>query len=103
MDVTSDRITLRLDNDMKRRVASIARRRKTTTSEVLRQAVAAWVEREETSVSVYEQIKDLIGRAHGGDPHASENIGRKYSEYLQARYQESQRKARERKAEREAS
>ena len=88
---------------MKRRVENIARRKKTTTSEVLREAVAAWVEREESSVSVYEQIKDLIGRGHGGDPQASENIGRKYSEYLQARYQESQRKARERKAERKVS
>jgi hypothetical protein len=88
---------------MKRRVENIARRKKTTTSEVLREAVAAWVEREESSVSVYEQIKDLIGTVHGGDPHASENIGRKYSEYLQARYRESQRKARERKAERKVS
>jgi hypothetical protein len=77
---------------MKRRVANIARRKHTSTSQVLREAVAAWVEREEGSVSVYEQIKDLIGVVHGGDPHASEDIGRKYSEYLQARYREAQRK-----------
>ena len=82
-------ISLRLDDQMKRRVANIARREKTSTSEVLREAVAAWVEREENSVSVYEQIKDLIGVGTLDDPRASENIGRKYSEYLQARRKRS--------------
>ena len=75
-------ISLRLDDQMKRRVANIARRKKTSTSEVLREAVAAWVEREESSVSVYEQIKDLIGRGRGGDPFRST---RKVSEILKAR------------------
>ena len=78
-------ITLRLADQMKRRVANIARRKKTSSSEVVREAVAAWVKREENSVSVYDQIKDLIGVGTLHDPRASENIGRKYSEYLRAR------------------
>jgi len=82
-------ISLRLDDQMKRRVANIARRKKTSSSEVVREAVAALVQREERSLSVYEQIKDLIGTVHGDDPRASENIGRKYAEYLQSRRKRS--------------
>lgn len=74
---------------MKRRVANIARRKKATTSQVLREAVAAWVEREESSVSAYERLKDLIGIVHGADPHRSEDIGRKVSEMLIARHRRS--------------
>lgn len=67
---------------MRRRVARIARRRKTTTSTVLREAITSWVVREESAGSVYEQIKDLIGSVHGGDPKRST---RKLSEVLRAR------------------
>jgi Arc/MetJ-type ribon-helix-helix transcriptional regulator len=78
-------VTLRLDPEIRRRVAQIARRKRTTTSEVLREAITAWVEREETTGSVYESIKDLIGSVHGGDPRRSENAGRKVTEMLKAR------------------
>lgn len=74
---------------MKRRVANIARRKHTTTSEILREAIAAWVDKEESSVSAYERLKDLIGTVHGGDPHRSEDIGRKVSEMLIARRKRS--------------
>ena len=61
-------ITLRLDPDIRRRVTRIARRRKTTTSTVLREAITTFVAREESAGSVYDLIKDLIGNSHGGDP-----------------------------------
>ena len=66
-------------------MARIARRRQTSTSQVLREAITTWVEREESGVSVYESIKDLIGIAHGGDPTLSTNTGRRFAEMLKAR------------------
>ena len=85
MAVTS-LITLRLDNEIRRRVEQIAKRRRTTKSAVLREAIGTWVTREESSVTVYDQIKDLIGSVHGGDPRRSENIGRRVAEMLKARH-----------------
>ena len=75
-------ITLRLDAETRRRVSRIAQRRRTTTSGVLREAIAAWVEKEESAVSPYELVKDLIGNSRGGDPGRST---RRLTDVLKAR------------------
>jgi Arc/MetJ-type ribon-helix-helix transcriptional regulator len=82
-------ITLRLDPEMRRRVTRIARRKRTTTSEVLRQAIATWVEREEGTGSVHDSIKDLIGNVRGADPTLSTDTGRRFTELLRARRSQS--------------
>ena len=78
-------LTLRLDEKTRQRIARIARRKKLSTSEVIRQAIEAWVDREEPTASPYELIKDLIGVVHGGDPKRSEQIGRKFTEAMKQR------------------
>jgi predicted DNA-binding protein len=78
-------ITLRLDPELRRRVTRIAKRKRTTTSEVLREAITTWVEREDSAVTPYESIKDLIGSVKGGDPHRSTDMGKKFTELLRAR------------------
>jgi len=78
-------ITLRIDPELRRRVDRIARRKKTSTSEVLREAIATWVEREDSAVTPYESIKDLIGTVKGGDPHRSTDMGKKFTELLRTR------------------
>lgn len=78
-------ITLRLDPELRRQVARIARRRRTTTSTVLREAIAAWVAREDQALTPYERAADLIGSVRGGDPNLSENTGRKLTALLKAR------------------
>jgi predicted DNA-binding protein len=78
-------ITLRLDPEIRRRVARIARQRRTTTSKVLREAITSWVAREDAGETVYDRVADLIGAVHGGDPKLSENTGRKFTELLKAR------------------
>ncbi|HMD40867.1 MAG TPA: ribbon-helix-helix protein, CopG family [Candidatus Acidoferrum sp.] len=78
-------LTLRLDEKTRQRIARIARRKKLTTSEVLRQAIEAWVDREEPAANPYELMKDLIGVVHGGDPKRSEQIGRKFRESMKQR------------------
>jgi Arc/MetJ-type ribon-helix-helix transcriptional regulator len=78
-------ITLRLDPEIRRRVERIARRKRASTSEVLREAITTWVEREDGAITPYESIKDLIGSVRGGDPRLSEDTGRKFTELLRAR------------------
>ena len=80
-------ITLRLDEETRRRVARIARQRRTTTSKVLREAITTFVQQEEKRPTAYELIADLIGTVRGGDPRLSEDTGRKFSEALKARRQ----------------
>jgi predicted DNA-binding protein len=82
-------ITLRLDPELRRRVTRIARRKRTTTSTVLREAITTWVEREESAGSLYESIKDLIGNVRGNDPTLSTDTGRKFTELLKARRERS--------------
>jgi len=78
-------ITLRLDPELRRRVTRIAKRKRTTTSSVLREAISNWVELEDSVVTPYESIKDLIGNVKGGDPHRSTDMGKKFTELLRAR------------------
>ena len=75
-------ITLRLDPELRRRVDRIARRKRTTTSSVLREAISTWLQREDSSESLYDRVADLIGSVRGGDPGRST---RKLSEVLKAR------------------
>ena len=75
-------ISLRLDPELRRRVDRIAKRKRTTTSEVLREAITTWVEREDISGSFYDSIKDLVGCVRGGDPTRST---RKMSDVLKGR------------------
>lgn len=49
---------------------------------MLREAITAWVDREEEAGSVYDSIKDLIGNVRGGDPGRST---RKLSQVLEKR------------------
>jgi hypothetical protein len=70
---------------MRRQVARLARKKKTTPSRVIREAIATLIEREESPESVYDAIKDLIGNVRGGDPTLSTDTGRKFTELLRAR------------------
>jgi hypothetical protein len=78
-------LTLRLDEKTRQRIARIARRKKLSTSEAVRQAIEAWVDREEPAATPFELMKDLIGVVHGGDPKRSEQTGRKFKELLKQR------------------
>jgi predicted DNA-binding protein len=75
-------LTLRLDEKTRQRIARIARRKKVSTSEVVRQAIEAWVDRQEPVTTPYELMKDLIGVVHGGNPKRSEQTGRQFAALL---------------------
>ncbi len=78
-------LTLRLDEKTRQRIARLARRKRVSTSEVVRQAIAAWADREEPVTSPYEAMKDLIGVVKGGNPKRSEQSGRKLTALLKRR------------------
>lgn len=78
-------LTLRLDEQIRKRVARIARRKGVSTSEVIREAIETWVERQETNESPHEKIADLIGVVRGGRPDRSTQTGRQFTELLRNR------------------
>ena len=72
----ASQLNLRLDTKTRQRIARLARRKRLSTSEVIRQAIAAWANREELVASPYEAMRDLIGVVHGGNPKRSEQTER---------------------------
>jgi predicted DNA-binding protein len=75
-------LTLRLDKKTRQRIARIASRRQMSKSEVIRQAIEAWVERQEPVAAPYEAIRDLIGVVRGGRPGRSTETGRRFLQVL---------------------
>ena len=78
-------LTLRLDPKTRQRIARLARRKRLSTSEVIRQAIAAWADRQEPVASPYEAMMDLIGIVRGGNPKRSEQTGRRFAALLKRR------------------
>jgi len=78
-------LTLRLDEKTRQRIARIARRKQLSTSEVVRQAIAAWAELHEPVASPYEVVADLLGVVHGGNPRRSVQTGRRFAKFLKNR------------------
>lgn len=71
-------VTLRLDPYTRARLTGLARRRKRTTSAVVREAIDVLLEREEavTATSPYRAVEDLLGCVRGGRRDRSEGGGR---------------------------
>jgi predicted DNA-binding protein len=78
-------LTLRLDDKTRSRIARIARRKQLSTSEVVRQAIEAWVERHEPVTSPYGVVTDLIGVVRGGNSKRSTQTGRRFTKLLKDR------------------
>jgi predicted DNA-binding protein len=83
----SSAMALRLDDQTRRRIARLAARRGTTRSALVREAIAALVEKEErqTAVRPHDLVKDLLGSVRGGDPDRSTDVGKKVRRMLKAR------------------
>ena len=77
--------TLRLDEKTRQRIVRIARRKRLSTSEVVRQAIEAWTERQEPSARPFETMADLLGVVNGGNPKRSEQTGRRFAKLLKKR------------------
>lgn len=78
-------VTLRLKKETRLKIARIARRRRVSSSHVIREAIDALVERTDAATSPYDSIADLVGVVDGGDPKRSQDTGRRFAELLKAR------------------
>jgi predicted DNA-binding protein len=78
-------LTLRLDPKTRQRLEQIARRKRLSKSEVVRQAIEAWAGRQEPVTSPYEALAYLIGVVHGGKADRSSETGRRFAELLKSR------------------
>ncbi|MCM3875245.1 MAG: ribbon-helix-helix protein, CopG family [Thermoanaerobaculia bacterium] len=80
-------MALRLDDQTKRRIARLAARRGTTRSALVREAIAALVEKEERQAAVrpHDLVRDLLGSVRGGDPDRSTDVGKKVRRMLKSR------------------
>lgn len=77
-------VTLRIDKETRERIARIARRKRISASEVIREAIEAWMVHQEATAP-YEGVADLIGVVHGKNPNRSANTGRRFTELLKNR------------------
>jgi predicted DNA-binding protein len=78
-------VTLRLDKATRLRIARIARRRRMTASQVIREAIEAWADEQEATVSPFELMADLVGVVRGGNPGRSTATGRQFTQLLDRR------------------
>lgn len=78
-------LTLRLDEKTRQRIARLARHKRLSTSEVIRQAIAAWADLHEPVTAPYEAMTDLLGVVRGGNPKRSEQTGRRLGALLKRR------------------
>jgi predicted transcriptional regulator len=78
-------LTLRLDPKTRQRLERIARRKQLSKSEIVRQAIDAWADRQEPVASPYEVLADLIGVVRGGKANRSAQTGRSFAQLLKKR------------------
>jgi Arc/MetJ-type ribon-helix-helix transcriptional regulator len=78
-------VTLRLDEKTRQRIARIARRKRVSASDVIRDAISAWVERQEPAGSPYDAVADLLGVVRGRNAKRSSKTGRRFKKLLTSR------------------
>jgi len=78
-------LTLRLDPKTRQRLERIARRKQLSKSEIVRQAIDAWADRQEPVDAPYQMLADLIGTVRGGKANRSSQTGRRFAELLKRR------------------
>lgn len=75
-------ISIRLDDKTRRTISRIARAKGRSQSEIVREAIQAFVRDDASEVRPYDQWKDVIGIIKGGPPDLSERTGEKFTRLL---------------------
>jgi predicted DNA-binding protein len=87
-DIMSDMaavVSFRLDDRTRRAIERLARARRTTQSEVIREAIGTLVAGTEKTSSPYEAWEPVLGVAVGGPAELSEHTGRRFAALLRQR------------------
>jgi hypothetical protein len=77
-------LTLRIDADTQRTIAQLANKKKTTRSQIVREALQLLSQQMEpgAGASAYQVASDLIGSYQGGRNNRSENTGKQFRSQL---------------------
>jgi len=78
-------VTLRLDQKTRQQIARVAREKGVSASDVIREAIAAWMKRQDAVRTPYDTVADLIGIVHGKNSARSTRTGRQFTELLKRR------------------
>ena len=78
----AEMFSIRLDDKTRRAIARIARAKGRSQSEIVREAIQAFVKDEPSEVRPYDQWKDVIGIIKGGPADLSERTGEKFTKLL---------------------
>ncbi len=83
-------VAIRLDRALRQRVERLARQRGKTRTEIMREALEAGLrEQEKQKVRPYELMKGALGIIRTGDPKGSEDMGRKLTEFVRKKHNQS--------------
>ena len=85
-------LSVRLDEKTKRRLSRYARDRRVSQSEVVRQALDAFLKNgaADEGMSLYDRMKGIVGSVRGGPP----DLAERHSEYYYEALLEKKRKGR---------
>jgi hypothetical protein len=78
-------MSLRLDPETRRTIARLARLRRRSQSQIVREAVSALIGRAPPDDRPYDDWAPVIGIARGGEPNLSERTGERFGALLRAR------------------
>jgi predicted DNA-binding protein len=86
-------LSVRLDDETKKLLSRMARARRTSRSEIVRQAIHAFANEDSASneVSVYDRMKHVIGSVHSGRGDLSENTGEKFFQIVLEKHRRRQK------------
>ncbi len=78
-------MSIRLDDETRRTIARLARARRRSQSEVVREAIDALLERAPAARRPWDSWREVVGIARSSSGTLSEHTGRKFAELLAAR------------------
>ena len=86
-------LSVRLDEKTKRRLSRVARERRLSQSEIVRQAINAYLRDDPATegMSLYDRMKDVIGVVHSGRSDLSENTGEKFYQIVAEKHRRRQK------------
>jgi predicted DNA-binding protein len=80
-------MSIRLSDKTRRNVARLAKARRSSQSEVVREAIETFVEKAVAEAGPYEGWKRVIGILKGGPSDLSERTGERVAKMLRERYE----------------
>ena len=75
-------VSVRLDAEEERHLRRVARRQRTSVSEVVREAIGLMVREQRQTIRPFDEISDLVGVVHDLPSDLSEKTGQRFAEIV---------------------